>query len=192
MPDSRRYEPQHFHLPAILWFLACFFASLVVFYVGLVYVQAWLMRSVRAKYPEPSPVTQVVTPPEPRLQPSLAHPTNDWQDSRTLRATQEQQLHSYGRLLNEPDFVHVPIDRAMTLLVEKSPATHPEARHVKRIPIILRHPPSPTITAPFASATSEAPRHSNRSRAEQHFTSANKPTLPSASAASSPPLAWSR
>lgn len=52
-----------------------------------------------------------ITPPAPRLQ---VAPAEEWQ---SLKSTQEAQLHSYGWIDDENSVAHIPIERAMELIV---------------------------------------------------------------------------
>lgn len=52
-------------------------------------------------------------PPEPRLQ------ANPREDIDAMRQTEEEQLHSYGWINRETGIVRLPIERAMTLLLQR-------------------------------------------------------------------------
>ncbi len=65
------------------------------------------------------------------LQPSPGHPLLPWQDMAALRTLQEQKLNGYGPV--GEDRAHIPIDRAIDLLIQsgelnrswKNPTTQP-------------------------------------------------------------------
>jgi hypothetical protein len=60
-------------------------------------------------------------PPKPRLQ------VNQQLDLKQLRDNENTVLHSYGWVRKESGAVHIPIDRAMDLLVERGlPAVKPQ------------------------------------------------------------------
>jgi hypothetical protein len=74
----------------------------------------WALR--RHHLPRPSPVASALplAPPEPRLQTAPAA------DLRALRAAEQAELGGYGWVDREAGVVHIPIDRAMELLVRES------------------------------------------------------------------------
>ncbi len=65
-------------------------------------------------------------PPEPRLQ------TNPRQDLRDLRAGEDQILNGYGWVDRNNQIVHIPIDQAMKLTLERGLPARPEAHDDKR------------------------------------------------------------
>lgn len=76
-------------------------------------------------YPSPSPLA--VTN-EQFTGPHLL--VNQSVDMEKLRATEEAALHSYGWVDREHGVVHIPIDRAMELLVESGLPTNTTAQGV--------------------------------------------------------------
>ena len=90
--------------------------------------------------------TRSITPadvqrfPEPRLE------TNERMEINEFRLREEQQLHSYGWIDQKAGTVHIPIDRAMELLVERGLPTRPQAGAA---------PPSPVNLAKAAAAKSD-------------------------------------
>lgn len=51
--------------------------------------------------------------------PPESAPRNVTEELKSLRAEEEQTLESYGKIANEPEFVRIPIDRAMELMAKK-------------------------------------------------------------------------
>ncbi len=97
--------------------------------VVLVLILCWgMLRSVSARLVQARPaVTGSITgkpqsPTAPQLQ---ASPRQDWLN---LRAKQVQKLESYGWENRDTQTVHVPIERAMELLLQKGlPVANPAA-----------------------------------------------------------------
>src|SRR5262249_16914200 len=59
--------------------------------------------------------------PQPRLE------EDERRELREFREPQDQQLDSYGELAGQPGVVHIPIERAIQLIVEKGLPTRPQA-----------------------------------------------------------------
>jgi hypothetical protein len=97
-----------------------FGASLVIGAI-VIHFLIWVLYafygSLNAKaYPRQYPMAQVgapVPPPEPRLQ------TQPRQDLKNLRAEEQKRLESYGWVDPSRGDVHIPIDRAMELLLQQ-------------------------------------------------------------------------
>jgi hypothetical protein len=65
-------------------------------------------------------------PPEPRLQGMPGHQNFPSEDIREFRAKEDAQLNSYGWVDRQAGIVHIPIDEAKRLIVERgltAPAT---------------------------------------------------------------------
>ncbi|HEY7098122.1 MAG TPA: hypothetical protein VH437_15455 [Terriglobales bacterium] len=78
--------------------------------------------------------------PEPRLE------SNERTELNGFRLREEQTLNSYGWVDQKAGIVHIPIDRAMELIVERGLPTRPQAGTV---------PPSPVNTAREAAAKAD-------------------------------------
>jgi hypothetical protein len=112
--SDRGYEQRDVNARAILWLFAGVAAAVLIAVVGLWFGWQWLEREARRLDPIVSPLaTSPVEPPAPRLQ---AMPLADYQ---AFRAREEQHLASYGWIDRERGMAHIPIDRAITLLVER-------------------------------------------------------------------------
>ena len=101
--------------------------GVVRFVIGLIvagvviHVLVWFMysyfrresaRPVASEYPLAATAMRRL-PPEPRLQ------TDPRDDLANLRRSEEQLLTSYGWVDRNAGIVHIPIDRAMKLIVER-------------------------------------------------------------------------
>ena len=90
----------------------------VVVWVLFQYFSAREASRTPIQYPLASQATRV--PPEPRLQ------TNPRQDLSDLRAHEDQTLTTYGWIDKNTGVVRIPIERAMTLTVERGLPARPE------------------------------------------------------------------
>jgi hypothetical protein len=102
-----------------------FAATLVVLGALVFLLYGYLRRIEPASGPAPYPlaVDRPTEPPEPRLQ------TNPRADLQALRAEEHALLETYG-WIDQPDgIVHIPIDRAMALTVERGLPARPESEN---------------------------------------------------------------
>ena len=108
------YETRDVKIRPLVWL-----ATSIVLGAAVVHVALWLLltffkEEARNSDPPRSPLAaQTQTPPTPRLQ---ERPVHDYQ---SLRAEQEQVLHSYGWIDKERGIVRIPIERAMEIFVER-------------------------------------------------------------------------
>lgn len=132
--DSRPpgHETSDARLGPIVWFV------IVLGVVAtLIHGMVWkFMRSAERQNAredmQPSPfVLDRAPPPEPRLQPSVQHPTEPQEDMEQLRKRWTALLTTYGKVEGAPDRVRIPIDRAMAIAVERGlPGRRPAAQPV--------------------------------------------------------------
>ncbi|MBN1991112.1 MAG: hypothetical protein JW953_00295 [Anaerolineae bacterium] len=113
------YERQDVNVKAI----AIFAIGLLVVIIAAMILIAGLMNSMQARTDTIQaviPQTQLPTPPAPRLQPNPIEQTNMAQQLELLRATEEARLSTYGWVDRQAGVVHIPIERAMELVVEEN------------------------------------------------------------------------
>jgi hypothetical protein len=117
------------HTDANVWAVVKLGAWLVVtaivvhFGVGVMYRMLIERAKVTTEQPYPLAVSaEAKLPPEPRLQAQPAAEISDF------RATEEQRLHGYGWVDKTAGVVHIPIEEAMRLTIERGlPARAEEA-----------------------------------------------------------------
>lgn len=120
-PPGSGYEHTDAHVRPMIQFAIWLVASAIIVHVGLAGMY-WLLiresseRVETARYP-----LAVNAPPRlpaaPRLQ---QFPRNELYDFRTK---EEQQLHTYGWVDKNSGTVHIPIDDAMRLMLERGALT---------------------------------------------------------------------
>jgi hypothetical protein len=104
----------------IVTFMVALFVSAIVIQLGVWGLMHYYEHRNAAADPTPSPFANDHTPPpEPRLQPSIAHNTLPYEDLLILRARWDKDLTTYGTVPGEPDRVRIPIARAMNLVIER-------------------------------------------------------------------------
>jgi len=115
-----RPSPRHETRDASIRGLVIFGLSLFVSLVLVLVIAArlfWHFARVQSLGPPASPFANVrVLPPTPRLQPD---PRRDLQH---FREAQQELLHTYGWVDRNAGIVHIPIDRAMDLLIQRGQA----------------------------------------------------------------------
>ena len=115
-PPGAEYE----HTDANVWLIVKFgiwlFVSAIIIHVGLGFMFGLLKQEAIKTQPNEYPLAtnaEPRLPPEPRLQ---SYPRTDLYEFRT---GMEQKLHSYGWVNKDAGTVHIPIERAMDLLIER-------------------------------------------------------------------------
>jgi len=96
--------------------------GLVVFTVAVMWLML-LQLQAREEH-ESAPASPLASygpqePPQPRLQ------TDARGDLESLRASEQKQLESYGWIDRDAGTVHIPIDRAMSLLAQRRGSASP-------------------------------------------------------------------
>ena len=114
-PEGSTYE----HTDAAVWpivkFMAWLAASAVIIHVGLGFVYEFMIQqSMELEQPYPLAAGQDERlPPAPRLQ---QFPANELYQ---FRQTEQSLLDRYGWMNREAGVVHIPIDQAMRLTLER-------------------------------------------------------------------------
>ncbi|MFN7945382.1 MAG: hypothetical protein U0Z53_08525 [Blastocatellia bacterium] len=125
------HEASDVSIRGIAWFMA----SLAAF-VGIVYLIVWGLfdvfesDTVKSEPPPRSLVGADVLrlPPEPRLQLAPGHETHPLDDMKKLREDEDNRLQHYGWVDQQRGVVHIPIEQAKKLLIERSrSSTSPKA-----------------------------------------------------------------
>lgn len=113
--ESVAYERKDVNAWAILWVGVVMIVAAVVIHTVVWWLfDAFDRREAQKGRPPATLVqTQRPAPPEPRLQ------TDAPADLDELRATKERELESYGWIDQQKGVVHIPVEQAMSLLVER-------------------------------------------------------------------------
>jgi hypothetical protein len=136
--ESRRrgHETTDARLRPIIVFIVVMILAAGLIQLAVLALMHFLRHHNAAADPTPSPFAdQRAAPPEPRLQPSLTHPTQPHEDMATLHARWQQQLTTYGKIPGDTGHARIPITRAMQLMIQTGvkvdappttkPAPHP-------------------------------------------------------------------
>lgn len=120
-PPGSTYEHTDAHVGPLIHFAIWLFVSAVIVHVGLAGMYWLLIRESTERVDSQRYPLSVDTPrrlpAEPRLQ---QFPRNELYDFRTKEDT---QLHSYGWVDKNAGTVHIPIDDAMRLMLERGALT---------------------------------------------------------------------
>jgi hypothetical protein len=110
-----RHEPTDAESPAVLRVLLGLLVVTAVVAAGLVYLTKGLVSFQRAGDPAQAPLAQQPgrVPPEPRLQ------TQPFADIEHQRAEERRVLSSYGWVDKGAGVVHIPIQRAKKLVLQR-------------------------------------------------------------------------
>ncbi|HZS08777.1 MAG TPA: hypothetical protein VFD58_28335 [Blastocatellia bacterium] len=117
------HERSDVNVRAVLWFMAGLIATAVV-----VHLLMWGLFDVfesKEAHAEPPPASRLGVntqrlPPEPRLQLAPGHESHPAEDLQKLRAEEDNRLHGYGWVDEQRGVVHIPIEQAKKLLIERS------------------------------------------------------------------------
>jgi hypothetical protein len=116
-PPGSTYEHTDAHVGPMIQFGIWLVVSAIIVHVGLAAMYWLLVRESTERVASQRYPLAVDTPPrlpaEPRLQ---QFPRNELYEFRTK---EEQQLHSYGWVDKNAGTVHIPIDDAMRLMLER-------------------------------------------------------------------------
>jgi hypothetical protein len=102
-------------------------------------------RQVSAYGPGPTPTA--IQPPAPRLQ------VDEAKDLQSVRATQEDQLNSYGWVNKGAGIIHIPIDQAMQIIAEHGVPT----RAATPTPAVTTAPTPGTTSTPGVPTRAATP-----------------------------------
>jgi hypothetical protein len=113
--DSVAYERKDVNAWAIFWIGGVMIVAAVVIHTAVWWLfDAFDRREAQKGRPPATLVqTQRTAPPEPRLQTDAPAELNG------LRAAEHNELESYGWIDQQKGIVRIPIEQAMTLLVER-------------------------------------------------------------------------
>ena len=117
-PPGSTYEHTDAHVAPMVRFAIWLVISAIIVHVGLAAMYWLLVRESTERVDTQRYPLAVNTPPrlpaEPRLQ---QFPRNELYD---FRMRENQQLHSYGWVDKNAGTVHIPIDDAMRLMLERN------------------------------------------------------------------------
>ncbi len=120
-PPGSTYEHTDAHVGPMVKFVLWLFISAIIVHLGLAGMYWFLIRESTERVDTQRYPLAVNAPPglpaEPRLQ---QFPRNELYD---FRSKEEAELHSYGWVDKDAGTVHIPIDDAMRLMLERGALT---------------------------------------------------------------------
>jgi len=151
--EGTGFEREDWNAGTVYAFLIGLAAVCVLVFFFLRGMYAFLDARSRASQPPQNPLVTAQGPPErnlPRSQvqeqikntfPDPRLEENERQEINQFRLGEEEKLNSYGWVNQPAGVVHIPIERAMELVVERGLPTRPQAtEHVGTVP------PKPTLS----------------------------------------------
>jgi hypothetical protein len=116
-PPGAKYEHTDID-PGLGYRFAIWLAVAMLLSVAIVYGSFWFFESQEVAVDQrvqqyPLAVGQSKEPPSPRLQ------TQPFKDIYLLRQGENQRLDSYGWVDKEAGVTHIPVDRAMEVMIER-------------------------------------------------------------------------
>jgi hypothetical protein len=116
----RGHEQRDVKLRAVIIFAVALAVSAAIIQLGVWGLMEMFHRENAASDPIASPFAdEPSSPPEPRLQPSVAHDSQPDEDMAALRKRWLEELTSYASVEGDPQRAQIPIDRAMQILVDR-------------------------------------------------------------------------
>lgn len=113
--ESVAYEKRDVNVRAILWTGVIIIISAILIHTAVWWLFRLFNRQEAHKGRPPATLVNArrEPPPEPRLQ---SYPPADLNE---MRAAENSELHTYGWIDRQKGVVHIPIEQAMTLLVQR-------------------------------------------------------------------------
>ncbi len=129
VPPSRGYEGSDLRLRPIIMLGIALAIAAVVGHLALAGMFAVINGQLARR---DAPLPPVARPDQPPPQPQLqVAPRQDWD---TMLATHSQRLHSYGWVDQNAGTVHIPIERAMDLVLQRGLPTRSNAQPFEQSP----------------------------------------------------------
>ncbi len=139
-----KHEPSSANMRAIFWFILCFLLT-----TGVIQVVLWLtLGEMDRREARREATSSPIGEPRPGdldqpLQPSPGHPYVPAQDLAAMETEQLSRLRSYGPVEGDAGHVHIPIERAMEMLLQSGELKKP-VKAAETQPFINQTQPTPT------------------------------------------------
>jgi hypothetical protein len=128
----------------IFWFILCFLLAMGVIHLVLWGTLGRMNRHEVKREAGASPIGEArVRELDQPLQPAPGHPTAPAQDLAAMKAEQLSRLHSYGPVEGDAGHVHIPIERAMEMLLQSGELKR-SVKGAETQPFINQTQPAPT------------------------------------------------
>lgn len=129
--DPPKHEPSEVRGFGFLLFLIGFVVLAVLVHVTIYYSYRGML-SWRAPSPASPLARETPLPPAPRVEGTAAHPALPSEDLATMRRHERQRLSSYGWTDRRAGRIHIPIRRAMQLVLDRGlPHAEPTTRRAE-------------------------------------------------------------
>ena len=139
-----RHELSGVNARGVFWFILWFVMSAGVIHLLVWWTLGGMNRREVEREAGASPIGEGrLRELDQPLQPSPGHPTVPAQDLSAMKAEQLSRLHSYGPLEGDAGHVHIPIERAMEMLLQSGELKKP-VKGAETQPFINQTQPAPT------------------------------------------------
>lgn len=121
--DAAAGLDREIHVKTFFWFGAGLVIMTLISLAAMALLFRGLAHQADRRDPAPSPIVEANQrrlPPTPNLQ------TSPEMDLSTMRAAEDARLHSYGWVDQSQGIAHIPIERAMEILAQRSAAATSE------------------------------------------------------------------
>lgn len=164
------HEPSDVSIRGIAYFIAILGVSTFLIMVGLVWLYNFFESQAVAEERARPPATLIAPPPsmttkdgqrlppEPRLQGIVGHEIHPLDELKQLNAQYDARLKGYGWIDQSSGTVHIPIDRAKALIIERG---LPVSAPTQAPPTT---PTAPTDTQPPGESSGAPPAQSPPAR----------------------------
>jgi hypothetical protein len=115
------HETRDVRIRPIFWFVFWLITAVVIIYFLMFGLFKVLERHEVRSDPVPSPLSseRQTVPPEPRLQLIPGHPISPFDELKSMRQEEEEQLSTYGWVDETKGIVRLPIEKAKEKLLEQ-------------------------------------------------------------------------
>jgi len=142
--SSPGHETRDISVRLVSWFAVALLASTLVIYASV----AGLYRFFEQQHPSPDAPSRIVLHPHPVAPPPRLQ-TNPALDLAQYEAAQQSKLNSYGWIDKPAGTIHIPIARAMDLVLERGlPTRGPGTQNASGITPVQMQTRKAVVTKP--------------------------------------------
>jgi hypothetical protein len=142
--SSPGHETRDVSVRGVSWFAVALLASALVIYAGV----AGLYRFFEQQHPSPDGPSRIALHPHPVAPPPQLQ-TNPPLDLAQYEAAQQSKLNAYGWIDKPAGIIHIPIARAMDLILERGlPTRGPGTQNASGVTPVQMQTRKAAVTKP--------------------------------------------
>jgi hypothetical protein len=124
--DEAQHEPNDVNIPGVVKFLVWLSVAIAVVALSMWWMLGYFDARKAREAPPPSPLgVGARLPPKPRLQGAPGSPGSPAEDIRQFREREDQTLGSYGWIDRQNGVIHIPIEQAKRLILQRGAQVTP-------------------------------------------------------------------